>query len=222
MFFSLSSVGKTMLFLSLVTIFVGSSIASEAAFCGAVNGVSEACPDWIIGNQVLIDVVFWGFDGEIHRGELVADTRVVNDLQLIFLQMLLLKFPLESVVPIAEYNWSDSTSMAENNTSAFNYRCVGGTDRLSRHAYGLAIDINPYQNPYCSNGRVSPEGAVYDQQAPGTLYIGHPVVELFRLLGWRWGGDWSDKDYQHFDKPLENIEFACSNHYRPWLLWRLL
>ncbi len=222
MLFSSSSAGKTMLFLSLVMVFVGSSSSSDAAFYEAVSGVSENCPDWIIGNQILIDVVYWGFDGEIHKGNLIADIRVVNDLQLVFLQMLLLKFPLESVIPIAEYNWSDSISMAENNTSAFNYRCVGGTERLSRHAYGLAVDINPMQNPYCSNGRVSPEGAVYNQRVLGTLYPGHPVVELFRLLGWRWGGDWSDKDYQHFDKPLENSEYDCFSHYRSWLLWRLL
>jgi peptidoglycan L-alanyl-D-glutamate endopeptidase CwlK len=199
----------------------GFAVGSDAAFYDAVSGVSENCPEWILGNQVLIDVVYWGFDGELHKGALVADNRVVNDLQLVFLQMLLLGFPLESVVPISEYGWDDSESTRQNNTSAFNYRCVAGTDRLSRHAYGLAIDINPVQNPYCSNGNVSSEGAEYDPQEPGTLYRGHPVVELFSLLGWRWGGDWSEKDYQHFDKPLEDMECDCAHHIG-WLFWRLL
>jgi len=200
----------------------GYAASPDEEFYDAVTGVSQDCPEWILGNQVLIDVVYWGFDGELHRGELVADTRVVNDLQLVFLQMLLLKFPLESVVPISEYGWDDSESMRQNNTSAFNYRCVGGTNRLSRHAYGLAIDINPVQNPYCTGETVSPEGADYDPRVPGTLYTGHPVVELFRLLGWRWGGDWWEKDYQHFDKPLEDMECERSVYHCGWLLWRLL
>ncbi len=177
----------------------------ETSFNEAVSGVSENCPGWILNNQILIDVVYWGFDGELHRGELVVDSRVAFDLKLVFLQMLVLGFPLESVVPVSQFHWDDSESMRHNNTSSFNYRCIAGTERLSRHAYGLAIDINPVQNPYYSSGYSSPPGAVYDTEVPGTLYQGHPVVELFKILGWRWGGDWADKDYQHFDKPLEDI-----------------
>jgi len=192
------------------------------SFQQAVEGLSEECPQWIINNQVLMDVVHWGFDGELHRGQLVADSRVVDDLQLVFTQMLLLGFPLESVIPISEMGWNDSLSMSLNNTSGFNYRTVPGTGRLSRHACGLAIDINPFLNPYCPGGRVSPPGAVYDPDVPGTLYDGHPVVELFRNLGWRWGGDWSDRDYQHFDKPLEYIEVMDVDHRVSILLWRFL
>lgn len=213
---------KNLLFVFVFSLIAKGAETSDAAFLEAVSGVSENCPGWILDNQVLIDVVYWGFDGKIHRGELVADCRIVNDLQLVFMQMLLLKFPLESVIPISEYGWDDSESMRQNNTSGFNYRCVGGTDRLSRHAYGLAIDINPVQNPYCTGESVSPEGALHDPLVPGTLYNGHPVVELFRLLGWRWGGDWSEKDYQHFDKPLEDMQCDCDQRHIKWLLWRLL
>ena len=212
------------LLLFTFSVYADEIVYSDSAFGIAVSGVSENCPGWILNNQVLIDVLYWGFDGDLHRGELVADTRVVFDLQLVFMQMLLLGFPLESVLPVSEFNWDDSESMQHNNTSSFNYRCIAGSDRLSRHAYGLAIDINPLQNPYCSSGSISPSGAVYDTEAPGTLYSGHPVVELFKLLGWRWGGEWSDKDYQHFDKPLEDIVCECNhaNHHSKWFLWRLL
>jgi len=168
----------------------------------ALEGVPEECPEWILENQVLVDVVHWGFDGSLHSGCLVADARVAGDLRCAFLLMLLLHFPIESVAPVSLFGWDDDESMRWNNTSAFNYRTVSGTDRLSRHAYGLAFDVNPVQNPYCSGGRISPEGALYDPSAPGTLYDGHPVVELLRALGWRWGGDWQERDCQHFDKPL--------------------
>lgn len=214
---------------SVVLLFVLASCAPAAGsdyialtFEESLEGVSGECPRWILENQVLLDVAHWGFDGRLHRGQIVVDERVAGDLRLVFLQMLLIGFPLESVVPISELGWDDSVSMSMNNTSGFNYRTVPGTDRLSRHAYGLAIDINPFLNPYCPGGRVSPPGAVYDPEVPGALYAGHPVVELFRLLGWRWGGDWTDRDYQHFDKPLESEALTDVDHRRSILPWRLL
>ena len=205
-----------------IPVFSGGVGYTELTFRESVACITDDCPVWILDNQVLVDVVYWDFDGELNHGQLVADARVACDLQLVFLQMLLLGFPLESVIPICEFDWDDDESMRCNNTSVFNYRCVPGTDRLSRHAFGLAIDINPVQNPYYSGGRVSPEGALYDPSAPGTLHDGHPVVELFRTLGWRWGGDWSEKDYQHFDKRLDEIELSGVDHHRRWLPWRLL
>lgn len=169
----------------------------------AVQGVSADCPHWVLDNQTLIDVIHWGFDGRIHTGQLVADARVAPDLQTVFVLMFLMGFPLESVIPISELGWDDFESMRVNNTSAFNFRYVPFTGRLSSHAYGLAIDINPMQNPYFTGQRVFPEGAVHDVSQPGTLHSGHPVVLLFKELGWRWGGDWHERDYQHFDRQLQ-------------------
>lgn len=202
--------------------FAGGGIYADQDFSEAIAGASQDCPRWILDNQVLMDVAYRGFDGEVHSGQLVVDARVVGDLQIVFTLMLLIDFPIESVVPVSEYGWDDYQSMVHNNTSAFNYRCVPGTDRLSNHSYGLAIDINPLLNPYYSGGRVSPEGAVYDPSVPGTLQEGHPVVELFKTLGWRWGGDWNEPDYQHFDKRLDEIELSGVQHHRTWPPWRLL
>lgn len=196
----------------LICLFLLIHTFQAAAWCGtcrsltfeeAVEGVSGECPEWVLDNQTLIDVVHWGFDGRIHTGQLVADARVAPDLQMVFALMFLIGFPLESVIPVSELGWDDYESMRVNNTSAFNFRCVPFTDRLSSHASGLAIDINPLQNPYETGQLVFPEGAVYDASRPGTLHSGHPVVCLFRELGWRWGGDWSERDYQHFDRQLE-------------------
>lgn len=200
--------------------FSGGSSYTDLTFNESIDGVSEECPQWILDNQVLIDVVYYGFNGEVHRGQLVADARVAGDLQKVFILMLFIQFPLESVVPISQLDWDDFESMRQNNTSAFNYRNVPFSDRLSNHAYGLAIDINPVQNPYYTGLQVFPEGAVYDPSTPGTLYDGHLVVLLFKMLGWRWGGDWYEKDYQHFDKQLEEIALQdVQNHY-PWPLER--
>ena len=92
--------------------------------------------------------------------------------------------------------------MAKNNTSAFNYRVVSGTNRLSKHSSGRAIDINPFQNPFLSKSkRITPIGAKYNKKAAGTLYSTHEIVTILKNKGWKWGGDWTSiKDWQHFEK----------------------
>jgi hypothetical protein len=97
--------------------------------------------------------------------------------------------------------------MADNNTSAFNYRTIAGTKTLSRHARGLAIDINPFLNPVIyPNGQVAPASAVYETSRSGTLCENHPVVREFIKRGWQWGGNFADlKDYHHFDKSLTDL-----------------
>jgi len=160
--------------------------------------------------QRLIDVLYYSFDGKIHKGQLVIDERLVSDIREAFKVALNTGFPIKSVIPICHNRFyknglwnSDDQSMLANNTSAFNYRTATGSKVLSNHAYGFAIDINPAQNPYIKGRKILPPGAVYDIRKPGTLYEGSPVVRTFKRLGWTWGGNWKTlKDYQHFEKVL--------------------
>ena len=94
---------------------------------------------------------------------------------------------------------------AANHTSAFNCRkSTGSATSWSRHAYGMAIDINPVENPYVTrSGRVDPiAGKAFTNRArprPGMLTPGSAGVKAFTAAGWKWGGAWtSAKDYQHF------------------------
>jgi len=160
--------------------------------------------------QRLIDLLYYSFDGKIHKGQLVIDARLVGDIREVFRVALESKFPINSVIPISDERffkdgkWNeDDQSMLSNNTSAFNYRRVTAGKTLSRHAYGFAIDINPAQNPYIKGNIVLPPKAVYDRAKPGTLTGDSPVVRTFIRLGWSWGGNWKSlKDYQHFEKLL--------------------
>jgi hypothetical protein len=95
--------------------------------------------------------------------------------------------------------------MADNNTSAFNYRKVAGKNSLSNHSFGIAIDINPFQNPAIySDGNISPKGASYDTKKAGTIDEKSFITIEFKKLGWTWGGDWNSlKDYQHFQKVMK-------------------
>ena len=113
------------------------------------------------------------------------------------------------MIPIVKYDWNDHTSIRDNNTSAFNYRVIAGTDRLSHHAFGRAIDINPKVNPYLNRDGISdPPGFHYNPQAQGAITDEDMVVKTFLSYGWKWGGHWKQEegrvDYQHFEKPLRS------------------
>jgi len=163
--------------------------------------------------QRMVDVLYYSFDGRVHKGQIVIEERLVRDIREVFRVALDTRFPIKSVIPIShnrfyedgEWN-SDDQSMLSNNTSAFNYRKVTGGKGLSMHAYGFAIDINPVQNPYIKGEVILPEGAVYDPSKSGTLTRDCPVVKAFKRLGWTWGGEWKSlKDYQHFEKALGRL-----------------
>ena len=176
-------------------------IDSRMTFEGATAGTRA--PREIIEKLCLVDVRYLAFDGRLHQGQLIVHQEVRADIVEIFGLIEQTAFPVCRVVPIVKYDWSDDLSMADNNTSAFNYRLVLGTDRLSNHAFGKAVDINPYFNPVIDeDGRIDPSGASYNPEKVGTFDDSHPIVREFLNRGWRWGGHFMPKkDYHHFDKP---------------------
>ena len=159
-------------------------------------------PREIVTSLCLIDVRCLGFDGDSHQGQLVIHRDLAADIEEVFALIQAVKFPVGEVAPIVRYDWSDEASMAADNSSAFNYRKIAGTDRLSRHALGRALDINPLENPAVyPDGRITPTGAVYRPGSPGTFTGDHPVVCAFLERGWRWGGNFDHvRDYHHFEK----------------------
>ena len=176
----------------------------------AMDGLDPQCPLEVRQRQKLIDVLYYSFDGKLHRGQLVIDQRLVADIRAVFEVARNKRFPIGSVIPISHRRfrkngeWDDGLSMAANNTSAFNYRLIKGTSVLSQHAYGWAIDINPFQNPMVNGTLVRPAGARYDTAVSGTLSKDNPVVRAFQQRGWQWGGGWKTvKDFQHFEKALK-------------------
>lgn len=176
-------------------------VDSDFSFDEAVSGIN--IPASILNNLVLVDVFYYSFDGILRKGQLIVNKEVEQDIIEIFEFIKESRFPVEKVVPIVNYSWSDEASIADNNTTAFNYRFVSGTRIVSNHAYGYAIDINPLQNPYIKRGKVIPEGAVYDPEESGTITYDSKLVKEFKKRGWSWGGDWqSVKDYQHFEKRI--------------------
>lgn len=158
-----------------------------------------------------LSVLYVDFDGNTQKGEIICNKAIAQDLVEIFKELYDNAYQIDKIRLIDEYGGDDDLSCDDNNTSCFNYRVVGGTDSLSKHALGLAIDINPFQNPYITypNGveRISPVGSEpYADRSSGLPHMileGDLCYNLFIEHGFTWGGHWKTlKDYQHFQKTL--------------------
>lgn len=167
----------------------------------ALEGIEV--PREIRNTLVLSTVSYLSFDGLIHSGQLVIHQELESEVKAIFAELRSIEFPIEKVIPIGAYGWDDEASMADNNSSAFNYRFILGTTRLSNHSFGRALDLNPMLNPYnARDGKVHPPGATHNPAVPGTLFKGSEAVRIFTERGWIWGGNWTvPVDYQHLEKP---------------------
>jgi hypothetical protein len=171
----------------------------------------------VIGDEELVylHVLYYDFDGQTQEGELICNRGIVQDLVEIFAGLYQAKYPIEKIRLIDVYDGDDASSMADDNSSCFNYRTIVGTDNLSMHAYGLAVDINPLYNPYITGDGgdtiIWPEAAsaYADRSLDFPYKIDHDDLcyRLFTEHGFTWGGDWSgNKDYQHFEKKCDYSE----------------
>lgn len=173
-------------------------IDSDMTFDEAIEGTKA--PQSVIDNLVLLDVEYKSTDGKIHRGQILVNKKIEKETLHMFEFMLENDFVIEKAIPIVKYNWSDSLSMDDNNSSSFCYRNI----TYSKHATGMAIDINPRFNPLRwkkVNRPNQPDGAVLDTTINGTLHPNHIVVKEFRKLEFRWGHSFSKYyDDHHFEK----------------------
>lgn len=172
-----------------------------------MDGVSwentERCPDF--SELSLLTLSHYSFDGATHTGQMIVSAEMAAEVCDIFRELYDAKFPIEKIRLIDEYEADDNLSMDDNNSSAFCFREIAGTDYLSNHSFGLAIDINTLQNPFVSGETVTPEaGRDYldrENVRPGMIVKGNVCYEAFVSRGWEWGGEWdTPKDYQHFEK----------------------
>jgi poly-gamma-glutamate synthesis protein (capsule biosynthesis protein) len=184
--------------------FSASPVPDDVA--ATMRGVSwrddPRCPP--LAALALLQVAHLDFEGRPARGQLVIAAELVPETRALFARLWDLGFPIRSMRLIDELGGSDDASMAADNCSAFNFRTIAGTQLLSQHALGRAIDINPRENPWLAGGGVQPpDGADYlDRRRlrPGMIVRPGPVVALLDELGWEWGGDWPRPDYHHLMK----------------------
>lgn len=173
----------------------------------ALEGVATECSQEILEGQRLLEVRYMSFDGRCHQGQIVVHADLKNEVCEVFAEALVAGFPVQSLIPVSHPKfrqngrWSDELSMQANNSSGFNYRQIIGSSKLSMHARGRAIDINPLLNPYIRDKVTLPPNAEYCPAEPGVMTPECVVVRAFLERGWSWGGNWITlKDYHHFEK----------------------
>ncbi len=159
-----------------------------------------------------VGLLYKDFNGLTQAGELICNCRIAQDMVEIFHELYISDYRIDSIYLVDNYGGDDTASMCADNTSCFNYRVVDGSTSLSKHAYGLAIDINPFYNPYIVFGAgeggsdyISPPGSeIYADRSASFAYKIDDSDLCYRLFishGFKWGGDWNScKDYQHFQK----------------------
>ena len=167
---------------------------------------SPSCPV-ALADLRLLTVAFRGFDGAAHSGQLVVAARVADDVVEVFRRLFAAGFPLEELRLPTTADLEAAPTGDGNLTAGYVCRPARGQTRFSAHAYGLAVDVNPFQNPLVRRDLVVPElaGAYADRarRPAGDARRGRArvpaAVEAFRAVGWTWGGDWrSSKDRMHF------------------------
>lgn len=160
-----------------------------------------------------IRVLHTDFDGQTRIGEMIVNKAIAQDVADIFKELYSISYPIEKMLLIDEYDADDLKSMADNNTSAFNFRFIEGTKKRSVHSDGLAIDINPLYNPFIrtrdNKTEILPENAAEyaDRTKDNIYYINKddPCYKAFTSRGFTWGGEWKNsKDYQHFEKKIDD------------------
>ena len=166
---------------------------------------SDACPV-PLGDLRYLTMPFWGFDQELHTGELLIHADAVEAVTAGFRQLFERRFPIEEM-RITRADELDAPPTGDgNNTTAFVCRPSRGSTSWSQHAYGLAVDVNPFHNPYVKDDLVLPElaSAYVDRNRvrPGMILPGDPVVRAFSGIGWTWGGTWS--------RPLDLMHFSAN------------
>jgi hypothetical protein len=167
-----------------------------------------------------LKVLHYNFSHQIQVGELVVNRQIAQDCRSIFIELFVQGYEIDSMYLIDRYylteegdsaasEAADYNSINNNNTSGYNTRQVSGTTQLSPHAYGMAIDINPRQNPSLvldADGTYSNKYLGMEDYVDRTDIRPHMIsredacYQIFTAHGFTWGGDWEEnKDYQHFE-----------------------
>jgi hypothetical protein len=196
------------------------ALAAPAPFQSSIQPLSPTVRTqlksefWHVGCPVplsqlrVLSVSTWGFDRRVYTGQLVVNQTAARPLAKVFRQLYALRFPIRHMRLAEVYGPKSGRPADEDVSGSFECRkavpspCGSGTGNWSNHAYGLAVDLNPTENPYVGCGRTRKRASLpylkRSRLRPGM--VTPAVVRAFASIGWGWGGSWSGptKDYMHF------------------------
>lgn len=148
-------------------------------------------------------VTFRGFDGRAHTGELVVHREEAAGVVSVFRELFRVGYPIEAMRLPRSADLTARPTGDGNGTAGMVCRASRSSTEWSEHAYGRAIDVNPFMNPYQRGDLVLPERAssYLDRSwvRPGMVTADGVVVRAFARIGWTWGGTFTSvRDYMHF------------------------
>jgi hypothetical protein len=214
---------KLLATLGLVVALTGPA-AADPAFRGSVSSLPdevtalvrrytwhEGCPV-PLNRLAYLSMTYWGFDGAVHDGEMIVYASLADEVLAIFKELFVRRFPIDKMRIAARYGDKNVTH-DDDDTEAFACRAdYESPGKFSKHAYGIAIDINPVVNPLIEKGAVSPADGASNadraQRRPGGIYPGDAIIDIFAEHGWTWGGFWQPPDLMHFQK-LMNGDYVA-------------
>ena len=169
----------------------------------------SGCPVALSGLR-LLTVSYRGFDHKAHSGALVVNAEAGRPLKRVFRRLYRERFPIRHIGFGYMYGPRDARPSDGDVTGSFECReavpspCTGGlkSGHWSNHAYGLAVDLNPTENPYigCGQSRDPATKRFRDRSRHRRGMVDNRVIAAFSSVGWGWGGAWTGttKDYMHF------------------------
>jgi hypothetical protein len=164
--------------------------------------------------QEIIEVNHFGFNNELRKGQIIADLQAVPEIQKLFQLLRSLEFPINKVIPAVAYDLDDNRSMSADASGSFLFRKIAHKPKLSVHSLGIAIDLNPKENPMIIEKTAYPKGASYDISGNTKGTITAEIANLIKeqTAFKNWGGEWQDfSDYQHFQIPTKILIESSKN-----------
>ncbi len=183
--------------------------------------------DISLDDLVYIKLLHYNYDGDVVVGEVIVNKLIQEDIKYVFEKLFNLKYEINSMRLIDDY-WisgddsaTDRNSILHNNSSSFYYRRVKNQNTLSNHALGLAIDINPIENPYTPRNK---DGSFdtsllteYEldklvnrddkkKENKHIITLDDEICRVFSDVSFECGGIW----------PLQNDAWSCDwQHFEP-------
>lgn len=181
----------------------------------------------------LLKVSYIDFENNHHHdGSLVVFDVIADNVLNIFRILYQKSFPINSIKLINDYDGDDKKSMIANNSSSFMYRPIENSNLISLHSYGLAIDINPLQNPYLTTEYNIGKTAVNVYPPQGMEFINRrnirpgmvesvmdennlTIINIFEQNNFSiWGGRWNYPiDWHHFQVTRKQAETLAKMTY---------
>lgn len=171
--------------------------------------IGKGLKDIIKPKIVDVSVPYITFDGIHTTGIIQVNDRISNQTKKVFETLERLGFRIHKIEPA---NGRSDKELIDNNiTTGFNLRLAispNGPKRISKHGWGLAVDINPQVNP------AEPDcGMTFCSSVWGILEDSH--IKEIKNLGFDWGGEifkgfW---DSHHFEVPFINEELKVNEGF---------